>query len=121
MAAADDGEVLVVDARLERPLHGLEEIVAVMLDVKRQQIVAEQPVQDLLAPRADPKRFGIRPRNVPELADDDIGPRVLDEPRQQREVIVLHEHDRGAWRDLLQHGVGKAAVDAGVGGPVAAR
>ena len=71
MSAADDGEVFVVDARLERPLDGLEKIVAVKLDVERQQVVAEQAVQDLLRPWTDAKRLRIRPRNVPELTDDD--------------------------------------------------
>ena len=57
MAAAHDREALVVDARFERPLDGLEKVVAVILDVKRQQVVAEQPVQDLFAPRADAKHL----------------------------------------------------------------
>ena len=104
MAAAHDRKALVVDARLERPLDRLEKVVAVELDVERQQIVAEQAVQDLLAPGTDAKRLRVRPRNVPELADDDVGPRVLDEARQQREVIVLHEHDRRPVADLLEHG-----------------
>ena len=111
-AAAPGGEVLVVDARLERAIDGVEEVVAVILDVKAQQIVAEQPVQDVLAPRADAERLAVRPRNVPELADRHVGPRLLDESRQQREVIVLHEHHRAIVADLFDHRIGEAAVDA---------
>ena len=92
-AAAPGREVLVVDARLERAIDGVEKVVAVILDVEAEQVVAEQAVQDVFAPRADAERFAIRPRDVPELADGHVGPRFLDESRQQREVIVLHEHD----------------------------
>ena len=56
---------------------------------------------------------------MPELADDDVGPRVLDESRQQREVVVLHEDDRRPIADLFEHRVGEAPIDAHVLLPVA--
>ena len=69
-------------------------------------------------PRADAERFAIRPRDVPELADRDVGPRFLHEARQQREVIVLHEHHRAVVADLLDHRVGEPAIDPHVLLPV---
>ncbi len=110
--------MLVVDARLERAIDGVEKVVAVILDVKAEQIVAEQPVQDVLAPRADAERLAVRPRNVPELAHRHVGPRFLHEARQQREVIVLHEHHRAIVAHFLDHRIGEAAVDAHVLLPV---
>ncbi len=83
-----------------------------ILDVEAEQVVAEQPVQDVLAPRADAEHFAVRPRNVPELAHHGIRPRFLHEPRQQREVVVLHEDDRARIADLVDHRIGEAAIDA---------
>ena len=51
-------------------------------------------VQQLVLPGADPERFGVRPGNVPEDRDPCIGTPLLQEPGQQGEVVVLHEHDR---------------------------
>ena len=68
---------------------------------------------------ADAERLWIRPRDVPELTHDGIGSRRLHEPRQQRVVIVLHEHDRAGTGNLLEHHVGKAAVDGHILPPVA--
>jgi hypothetical protein len=47
---------------------------------------------------------------MPELADGDVGTRFLHESRQQREVIVLHEHDGAIVGHFLDHRVGKAAI-----------
>ena len=110
--------MLVVDARLERAIDGVEEIVAVILDVETEQIVAEQAVQDVLLPRADAERLAVRPRDVPELADRDVGPRLLHESRQQREVIVLHEHDGAVVADFFDHRIGEAAIHPHVLMPV---
>ena len=92
-----------------------------ILDVEAEQVVAEQSVQDVLAPRADAERFAVRPRNVPELADGHVGPRFLDESRQQREVIVLHEDDGAVVADLLDHGVGESPIHPHVLLPIALR
>ena len=69
-------------------------------------------------PRAHAERLAVGPRNVPELAHRHVGPRFLDEPRQQREVIVLHEHHGAVVADLFDHRVGEAAVHAHVLLPV---
>src|SRR4029079_8400407 len=44
MTTTHDGEMLPIDAGFERALDGLEEVVAVELDVERQQVVAQQAV-----------------------------------------------------------------------------
>ncbi len=62
--------------------------------------------------------FAVRPRNVPELAHRHIGARLLHESRQQREVVVLHEHHRAILANFLDHRIGEAAVDAHVLLPV---
>ena len=119
MPAAVHGERLLIDPRLHRAIDRLEEVVAVVLQMEAEQIVAEQTVEHLGLPRHDAERLGIGPRDVPELTDDGIGPRRFHEPRQQRVVIVLHEHDRARAGNLLEHDVGKAPVDGDVLPPVA--
>ena len=116
--AARHGEALVIDARLDEAIDSLEKIVAVQLHVKAEQIAAEQTVQDLFLPRADAERFPVRPRDVPEVADDGIGTPALDDSRQQREVIVLHEDDGRRALDLVEHGLGELRVDARILLPV---
>ena len=64
------------------------------LDVEAHQVGAQQTFQELALPRADAERFRIRPGNVPENRDARIGPRFLDEPRHQSEVVVLDQHHR---------------------------
>ena len=111
-------KALVVDARLDEAIDGLEKIVAVQLHVKAEQVAAEHAVQDLFLPRADAERFAVRPRNVPEMADDGIGAPPLDHSRQQRKVIVLHEDDGRRALDLFEHGLGELRVDARILLPV---
>ena len=72
MRRARHREALVVDARLDEAIDRLEKIVAVQLHVEAEQIAAEQAVEDLFLPRADAERFAMRPRDVPEVADDRI-------------------------------------------------
>ena len=111
-------EALVVDARLDETIDGLEKIVAVQLHVKAEQVAAEQAVENLFLPRTDAERFAVRPRDVPEVADDRIGTLPLDDSGQQRKVIVLHEDDGRRAVDLFEHGVGELRVDARVLLPV---
>ena len=61
--------MLVVDARLEEAVDRLEEVVAVEPRVEAEDRAAEHAVEDLLAPRADAERFGVRPGDVPERDD----------------------------------------------------
>ena len=80
-----------------------EKVVAVRLNVKADQVGAEQPVQQFALPGADPEGLGIRPGNMPENRHARVGALFLDHRGKQREVVVLHQHDGAALRrDLFQ-------------------
>ena len=74
--AAADREVLPVDPRLEGALDGLEEVVAVRLRVKADEVRAQQAVEQLVLPRADPEGLGVGPGDVPEDRDARVRPRL---------------------------------------------
>ena len=117
--AARHRETLPVDARLERAVDRLQEVVAVVLGVEADQVGAEHAEQELALPRADPERLEVGPRDVPEDGDPRVGALGLDERRQRREVIVLDEHQgRLGVLDLVQHGVGELLVHLEVVRPV---
>ena len=111
MAETPDGETLPLDAGFKRAVDRLEEIIAVRLRLKADEIRAEQTVEQFALPRADAEGFGIRPRNVPEDRDANVRPRILDHARKQSEVIILHKK-QGMLRagHLFEHGVGKLAI-----------
>ena len=120
VAVAGDREMLAVDTAFERAIHGLQEIVAVRLDVEADQIRAEQAIQQLALPGADAEGFRIGPGDVPEDGHARIRTALLDHLREQREMVVLHEHDRAFFvRDFLEHGIGEMFVDGTIGFPVA--
>ena len=79
---------------------------------------AEQAVEQLLAPRADGEGLGIGPGNVPERDDGRARQALAHHARQQREVIVLHQHDRVVGARLVGDDVGEALVDVAVMLPV---
>jgi hypothetical protein len=118
MAAPVHRKEIAVQPRLEGAVDGFQEVVAVILEVEGEQIVAEQPVEDLVLPGADAKCLRVGPGDVPELADHRILARGLHHAGQQRVVIVLHEHDRLGAGNLLEHRVGEPAVDGDVLAPV---
>ena len=118
LAAARDGGTVHLDARLQGAVHRLQEVHAVILDVKRQNIIAEEAVEDLFLPRADAEHLAVGPRDVPEVEDDQVRPGLAEHPRQQGEVVVLHEDHGRLAVHLFQHGVGELAVDAAVMLPV---
>ena len=107
-----------IEAGFQRAIDGVEEVVAMILDVKRQQVVAQQAVENFLLPRADAEHLGIGPRNVPELGDDQIRAGVLEHARQQREMVVLYEDDRRPIVNLGQHGIGEFRIDVSVVLPI---
>ena len=55
-----------VDARFQSSVHRLQEVVAVRLDMKADQVRSQQSVDQLALPGADRKRLGIRPWDMPE-------------------------------------------------------
>ena len=70
--AAGHRKMLPVDLGFQRAVDGVQEVVAVVLDVEGQQVVAQQAVENFLLPGADAEHLGIRPGNVPELDHDQI-------------------------------------------------
>ena len=88
------------------------------LRVEAEDAAAEQAVEQLVAPRADGERLRVRPGNVPERDDRRVRQPLADHPRQQREVVVLHQHDRVVGLRLGDDGVGEARVDLAVVLPV---
>src|SRR5260370_27096493 len=106
------GEAVPLRKRFERAVHRLQKIVAVRLNMKADEISAEATIDELALPRTDPKNLRVRPANMPQDRHSGVGPRVLDHPRQQREVIILREKNRrfGALH-FLQNDVRKPAID----------
>ena len=84
-------------------------------------VLPSMPSQDLAPPRADAERLRVRPRDVPEGEDGGARQLLADHRRQQREVVVLHQHDRVVAARLRDHRVGEALVDVAVVLPVATR
>ncbi len=119
LAAEGDGEGFAVDARLEKAIHRIDEVVAVELGMKAENAAAEQARKDLVAPGADGEGLGIGPGYVPEGDDRGIGQFLADHARQQGEVVVLHQHDGVLGLGLACHGAGELAVDRDVLRPVA--
>src|SRR5262249_38350246 len=99
-AAAGDGEALHVYPRLQGALYRLQKVVAVVLEVEGEQVVAQQAVEDFLLPRADAEHLAVWPRNVPEVQDHQVRAGVFEHAGQQREVVVLHEDHRWFIPDL---------------------
>ncbi len=108
-----------LDAAFEGAIDGLQKILAMRLNVEADDVGAQHAVQQFLLPRADFEGLGIRPRDVPEHRDARVRPRFLDEPRQEGEVVVLHEDDRPLdIVHLVEHGVGELPVHLPVVLPV---
>ena len=114
LAAAGDGERLAIDAGLDQPVDGIEEIVAVKLRVEAEDAAAQKAVEQFLPERADRERFRVRPRDVPERDDRRLRQLLADHPRQQGEVIVLDQNHRVPGPGLVDDGVGEALVDLAV-------
>src|SRR5258707_7351646 len=103
------GVCLSIDSRRDVVVDRVDEVVAMELGVKPQDAAAENPVDDRLAPRADPERLGVGPGNVPESDDGRFRQPLPDHARQQREVIVLDQDDGIGGLGFAHHPVGKPA------------
>src|SRR5260370_40222330 len=86
MAALVDGEPFPLDARLQRTIDGIQEVVAMRLNVKADEIRAQQSFQQFALPRTDPEPFRIRPGDVPEDGHARVRTLLFDQARDQREV-----------------------------------
>ncbi len=117
--AVRDRRVFVADARFEVAIDRIDEVAAMVLRMEAEDRAAEQSFEDLLAPRANAERFRIRPWNVPERDDRRLRQPLVNEARQQREVIVLDEHDRVVGLRLRTDGLREALVHVHVLLPVA--
>src|SRR5205823_2432924 len=113
-----DGRGFTLDARFEIAVDRLDEVLRVKARVEAENRAAEHAVEDFLAPWTDAERFRIRPRDVPEGDDGGLRQPLADEPRQQREVVVLHQHHGIVSAGLGLDRVGEASVDAYVLLPV---
>ena len=107
--------------RPELVARGGDEVAAVALQLESQQVVGEQPGQQLAPPRADAEPVRMRPRNVPEQRRPGAGTSRAQGGRHQRQVVVLNEHRRRGVGQLLLDDGGEALVDALVCGQSAAR
>src|SRR5215831_19487148 len=117
--AARDGELLPLHAGLDGPLGRLQEIVAVVLRMKADDVRAQHAQEQLLLPGADAESFGVGPRDVPEESDAGVGARALDEAGQEREVVVLDEDERRLdVGRFLEHGGRELLVHRAVVRPV---
>jgi hypothetical protein len=114
----DDALQLAVDPGLEEAVDALQEVVAVGLGVEADDAAAQQPVEDLVAPRADAEALGVGPGDVPEGEDGGAGQPLADEPGGEGEVVVLHEDDGVLGVGLLPDRLGEAGVDGDVVLPV---
>src|SRR5580698_8392848 len=89
------------------------------LNVKTDQVRTQQTVEQFALPGANTKGFGVWPRNVPENRDSCIRPLLLDQPWQEREVVVLKQYHRVRnILNLVQHGLGELVVHGLVVFPV---
>ena len=108
-----------VDAAFHEPVGRLEEIVAVKLGVEAEDGRAEQPVDDLFAPRADAEGLRIRPRNMPEGDKGRFGQPSSHHAWEKREVVILYQDNGIVLRGFLYHRIGEALIHGDIMLPVA--
>src|SRR5262249_1313752 len=92
-AGGPDGKGLPVDAAPEGLGDGLKKIIAMVLDVKTDDIGAEHALEQLPLPWANSEGLGIGPRYVPKNRDAGVRAAHLDELREEREVVILDENE----------------------------
>ena len=90
-------------------LHRQDEIAAIALDLKCEQIVGEQSREQLAPPLAHQQTIGIRPRDVPEQRRPHVRAPPAQIQRRHREVIVLEKHRRIGGRHFRVDRRGKRA------------
>ena len=110
--------MLAIDAALHEAVRGFEKIVAVKLRVESKDGASHQAVDEFLSPGTDSESLGVRPGDVPKRDDRRLWQSIADHPRQQGEMIVLHEHDRIIAGRLLKNHVSEPLVYLPVLSPV---
>lgn len=63
----------MINPRLDAAVDGFDEVLAVISEMETQKVVSQQAVEQLIFPGKGAKRLAVRPGNVPELRDDQIG------------------------------------------------
>src|SRR5258706_2560778 len=89
--------VLVLDARFQSAIDGLDEILAVKTRLEAHDGAAEHALQNFAPPGADPKGLGVRPRNVPEGEDRRPRKPLPDHRRKQRSVYSARAGGASIW------------------------
>ena len=115
MHAAPVGEVDGVAVRLvpDPGPHQTDEVRRRAGQLEADQVGAEQPLQQLAAPRDLAEQLAGRERDVQEEADPQVGPLLAQHLRDQLQLVVLHP-DHGVLGGDLGGPVGEAAVDGDV-------
>src|SRR6202012_2521894 len=90
MVFALDRKMFPINTCLKYAVDRTEKIVTVRLNMKADQVRAEQAIQQLLLPGADAERFRIGPWNMPEDCNSRVRHPVFHHARQQGKVIVLN-------------------------------
>ena len=103
-----------VDVELHEVAAALQEVATVGGGVEADDVVGEQPAVELLADLRGQHAPGValRPRDVDEVVQEDVGARAAHERGQRVEVVVVDHHHRlvGAL-DLLDDGGREILVD----------
>ena len=118
LPAIGDRRIRPLYPAFEEAIDAFGEIIGVELSVEADDRAAEQSLQDPFTPRTDAVHFRVGPWDVPEGDDDRLGQTLTDHARQQREVVVLDQHDRPLVARFGNHRIGEFAVDGFIGLPV---
>ena len=112
--------VVLHDAALEVDLQphevaaALQEVPAVGARVEADDVVGQHALVDLVADALGQHApgVGLRPRDVDEVVQEDVGARLADDRRQRVEVVVVDHDDRLVLAlDLLDDGSREVLVD----------
>ena len=98
------------------PPHQADEVGRTAGELEADQVGAEQPLEDLAAPRQLAEQLGGRERDVEVEADPQVGAQLAQHLRHQLELVVLHP-DGGVLGGDLGGALGEALVDPDVGVP----
>ena len=86
--------------------------------VKPENAASQEPFENFSMPGTDGIAFGIGPGDVPKHNDRRIRQKVSHHLGHQREMIILHEHDRIIGFGFLNNGHRKPLIDLPVLLPV---
>ena len=96
----------------------LDKVLAVIPEMETEQIVAEHAVEQLFFPGKYTEGLAVRPGDVPELSDDQVGIAFLEIAGQKRKMVILDEHERGAIIGFFEDCIAKEGVNFAVCLPV---